>query len=726
MSERNTPASAQPKGYRTLTSCMHWPGLGLAVLLFSTTATALPVSMTVENQLVPGFTVNQEATDMPTIDLDGDGLAEVVVSAGTSPNRVFKIFGYQAGSGWVDKQTLILDQNPPFGDEPSLATWADANGAHLLVESENKIYIYSGWPLSLSRSFQIQQPDVADTAVADVDSDGNLELIVRDYSSDNPVRGVSLQTGVDLWTISLPLGTWGGELMVAQLDADPAQEIVLSGTPGVVLDGATHATDWSYKDGFGITHQGRFGGSVPQFASLDYDKMVMFRSGPWSPIWDLIGLGGSSYIVSAVADIDGDAMDEVLYGSSFMQEIKIIDVVTQSVRGNITGYVAYQMKSTDFDGDGQTEIGLAGTTDDFSNESQGFIVANGVTGTQEYQSPEIAPGRYLSAGFVENAGDVDLIFASYWYPNLLGTLTRVNARTGEIRWQSAAGQPQDLFFINEVQIVRMEGQTNPTLFALGETRKIAALDAGTGNVLWTIDNETSPIPPGEWFNGFAAVSQDADADADADALLVCTSERRLRLFDMASQLHIWSSVQMSSECVDAMEMTTNGSKQLVAVLDQALRAYDAQTHLLSWSLPTPNQTLGASFLAQGVSGPEIATFNQEEVRFYDAETRVLLRSFTLGSYWVPISAIAQPEGGSIHDLAVAIGNRLHILDGETGELRASSSKAMGFSVGLNNQLPVYTNPDGSWLVSVGSDVAVTTFNVAELSDTIFASGFENP
>lgn len=53
-----------------------------------------------------------------------------------------------------------------------------------------------------------------------------------------------------------------------------------------------------------------------------------------------------------------------------------------------------------------------------------------------------------------------------------------------------------------------------------------------------------------------------------------------------------------------------------------------------------------------------------------------------------------------------------------------TSPALGLNAGLNNQLPVFTNPDGSWLVGVGGDVAVLTYRVESLSDTIFANGFE--
>ena len=72
----------------------------------------------------------------------------------------------------------------------------------------------------------------------------------------------SLTSGAQLW--SAPVGTsYYASLHVAQLDADPALEIVLSGMPGTIVDGATRATEWAYKDGFAqLLEHGRFGGSL--------------------------------------------------------------------------------------------------------------------------------------------------------------------------------------------------------------------------------------------------------------------------------------------------------------------------------------------------------------------------------------------------------------------------------------------------------------------------------
>lgn len=706
-------------------SAFTWIGLVFAMLLSGTAMAALPASLTPVNQLVPAFGVSEYFADIPVADFDSDGLLDVVVVAPTGSSVLLQIYGFSQGNGWLVKQSMVLDADPEGFGAWTFSVWVDGTGTHLLQARGTQVYIYSGWPLTLSRSFQVNLPGIVDGVVADANNDGAPELIVRNDDYFSPVRAISLETGADLWSVSSQTFYQGTEVQTAQLDADPALEILLSGAPGVVFDGATHAVEWTYKDGFGsVIHSQQFGGVTPQFASLQYDKLVMFQGNPWSPLWDLVGIGTS--MGYAAADLDGDGVDEILLASpQYLREIRVVDVVTQAIRATINGTDGFQLASADFDGDGQTEVAIVGKRGNYPNVSTGFFVVDGLIGATEYASPRIASGPYLAGAFLENAGDVDLVFASTYAENLAGLLTRVNASTGEVRWRTDAGQPQGFVYVNGLKVADVEGEIIPTLLVLeggGASEKIVALDSSTGGALWNIDSTSIPNSSGERFVGFAAVSQ--DADALADAVLVCTSERRLRLFNIADQALIWSSVQMNDICVDSMQMTTNGSKQLVAVLDRALRAYDAQTHLLSWSLPIDYRVTGATYLPQGVAGPEIAVILGEEVRFFDAETRTLLRTFILGAYYEPIQAIAQPENGSIHDLVVTIGDHLHVLDGETGELRATS-QALGLNAGQNNQLPVYTNPDGSWLVGVGSDVAVLTYRAESLSDTIFANGFED-
>ena len=87
--------------------------------------------------------------------------------------------------------------------------------------------------------------------------DGHDELVVGGGFFAG-VWAFDLASGAQRW---FEPNAQAQDLLLLQLDGDPALEIVCAGTPGVILDGATHATDWTYKDGFGnylaAYHEGR-------------------------------------------------------------------------------------------------------------------------------------------------------------------------------------------------------------------------------------------------------------------------------------------------------------------------------------------------------------------------------------------------------------------------------------------------------------------------------------
>jgi hypothetical protein len=159
-----------------------------------------------------------------------------------------------------------------------------------------------------------------------------------------------------------------------------------------------------------------------------------------------------------------------------------------------------------------------------------------------------------------------------------------------------------------------------------------------------------------------------------------------------------------------------GTQQLiVAVLPDSLRAFDAQSHLLVWTLPVSAD--GATLLDQGVGGREMAVFQGSHISFYDAATRALLRGFDFDA---PVTAVREIH--DIHSLLIAANGRLLIVDGASGAVLASSD-FLGNGLGAANQLAISPMSDSAYLVGAGSDVGVFRFNVT-LSEAIFANGFD--
>ena len=199
-----------------------------------------------------------------------------------------------------------------------------------------------------------------------------------------------------------------------------------------------------------------------------------------------------------------------------------------------------------------------------------------------------------------------------------------------------------------------------------------------------------------------------------------TSGVRLFVFSNVDGSTLWESIAMGSgfdvcNGVVAGHFDQSGHQLVVAVLPGSLRAFDAQSHLLAWTMPVAAD--GASLLDQGVSGHEFAVFYQSHVSFYDGATRALLREFDLDG---PVTAIREIR--DIHNLLIAAGGRLLVVDGVSGAVLAASD-FLGNGLGAANQIAAYPTGDTSFLVGAGSDVGVFRFNVT-VSETIFANGFD--
>ena len=705
--------------------------VALIFVLLGSSPEASGASLEKVFEVVPGYLSSTFTTDMPTADFDGDGLQDVVVLGSVNYSELIQVVGVQPGQGWKIKQVIIPEFSYAYApDGSNLATWADKDGAHLLYNRGRSFSEYAGWPLTLVRRIELGDSEhISDALVADVDNDGVFELITANNDWDHAVRAYSLITGSLLWE-TVNLSAYNSTLHVAQLDADPALEIVVTGIPGAIFDGATHAIEWQYKDGLGpFVEHGRFGGSSPRFASLG-NRLTMFQSQPWSPLWDFDNLNARS---SAVSDIDGDQIDELIVSSdNFPRSILAMDVQSQTVRSSFPENSALQIAAADFDGDPAKEIAIGRYAYYYETPSNSFRVINATTGADEFVIPTFAPGPYIAGGFISDAGAIDLIFGSGSSTNsggnFAGTISRIDSSNGAIRWRTAADSTLNLTRISNLQVASMIGQPQPVVLAAGTDSnfgyaQVVALRSSDGGVLWRMNSSNSALPENVAVNGMSAI--DLDGDTLADSVLVCTSEPRLRLFNAADRSQIWSSVAMASDCRGVMQMSSNGSKEFVAVLDGGLRAYDAETHLLSWSLPFWNGLTGATYLPRGVAGPELALFsNYSSIVFYDAETRSFLRELEYPELG-PIQAIAQPTGASVHDLLVSMKDKLYVVDGVTGTFSASS-EGLGIDVGRVNQLAIHDDVSGSVLIGAGSEVAVSTYRMSRFSDAIFSGGFEGP
>ena len=678
-------------------------------------------SLTEIHRIIPGYEVGSDTEDMPVADFDGDGRDDVVILGGFNETIIVQIAGLDAAQTWQIKQTLIPGGSPSSFNFPTLTVWTEEDGPHLLVSRNRDIYEYTGWPLTLVRTRTL--PGVnsfSDLVVADVNNDGIRELIVSSTDFQDDIQAYDLQTNNLLWEVP-GVSQYRDNLLVAQLDGDPALEI-LTGS-GYVIDGATHAIEWHYKDGFGNSRAtGRFAGLQPQFVALSY-RLTMFQSSPWSPLWDTDTFNSSGL---AIADLDGDNIDEVIFiqQNTFPTGVQVFDVQMQQVRDQFEIPNAIRLAAADFDADGDIEIAASTDPDFYNTPAIAFQVIDGATGVNEHTMTVDAPGPYVIGGFVEDAQSIDVIFGTAGYTYASGVVTRADPVTGDVRWKTPShlpGDPLPLYSARSLSIAGVAGHSDPViLVASDRPYGITALDALDGSVLWGLgETNNGGLPQYPYPEAIAAV--DENADGLAETAVVCTSERMYQ-FRLDTQAPVWSSVAMASSCIDVMAINSGSSLIFVAVLRQALRAYDSQSHLLLWSLPAPDWLDGASYIAEGESGPEFALFYQNLVTIYDANTRAFLRQLVLPVQTL-ISAVSQPPGSSIHQLIIAHSGKLHVVDGISGA-ESGTSEYLGENIGLSNRVSSIQLDSDQPLIVSGSEAGVFSHRLEQNSDAIFANGFD--
>jgi hypothetical protein len=637
-------------------------------------------------------------------DFDHDGVDDIVLSGLAGPDTLLQVYGRRGP--YLSKQMLVV---PGYQVARVIARVQGGHPHLFAIMADGNAYEFAGWPLQRVRSFYLGM-DISAAAIGDVDNDGNDELVASGAWSGG-LKVFDLATLAPRWSDP---GVQGPDILLAQLDADPALEIVVAGTPGVIVDGATYATEWTYKDGFGEYLAPYAGGSgTRQFlASRAWNAMGVFQGQPYSPLWDV-----SVFNVGAIAtyDFDGDGKDEIIEGDAQWGSVNVYDGQTHELTLSIPhdSYSSSAVGAVDLDGNGVKTIAYSPGDSDAANV---FALYDATNGAMKW-SIALGPSNPYAGASVASAG------ASAPLRFLFGATTdRYGAGSGWAQIDGLGGTPiwrsasdDTMLPTGPVASISLGGAGSGFVVAgvRSYNSAIVAVDDSTHAVRWQIDGESGHPLEDRSVVAMAAVPRAAGTIDTGVACIQQSGGARLFTFGLADGHPGWESVLMNGQCrgVTAGDFGA-GSRLLVAVLDSALRAYDASTHLLAWSLPI---TVDGATVLDGISGREFATFHGTQLAFHDASTRSILRQFDLGA---PIEAVQ--ELGNIHALVVAAGGRLLIIDGADGDVRATSD-FLGSDLASGNQLATQAI-GGKWFIGAVSSAGAFRYLVA--IDALFANGFD--
>lgn len=536
----------------------------------------------------------------------------------------------------------------------------DARLEIVVLRGDARVELWDQADRALLGSFTTTAAAPGGLWVGNVDADPAGEIVLCDASNLYVYSG----TGALEWQAS---GAGGGDVVAAQMDADAALEIALSG--GSVIDAGTRSAQWTWVNGFGRDLDA---------ADIDGDGMAELGvMEDWSFLWaydvdrQLPKWSISTFDNDAMrfVDLEDDGRIEMLVGDGQWGSVKAYDTVTLAQKfalGNpehgVTDVAAF-----DVDGDGRKEILWgAGAT---STGPDHFYVGDWQAGTREWESPHL-DGPFLGPvrGDLDGDGRDEIVIASSFSDAGYGSgrLLAFDALSLQLRAMSdevAGGLCWTGVHDLQIRDVDRDG-AGEVLVAMDwlYDGRIEIYEFGAGG--FTLSWNNSVQPSGAPFYAVDA----ADVDGDGQVEIVGGGGRYhtgaagvfVYVYDYASRAEEWHSLQMGGYWDSVPDLVLSdsdgdGATEIAAVtasgdlyvFDGASRQLDALvaddlTHLRGYA------TGGAVLLLSMDASGAFQAWSGAGGGYAPVFTRGLASGATDGFTAGPNEVLALGDGGRLH------------------------------------------------------------------------------
>lgn len=384
----------------------------------------------------------------------------------------------------------------------------------------------------------------------------------------------------------------GGNIAVGQMDDDPAIEIATSA--GKVVDSVKKTVQWNHAEGFGSpVLAADIDGDGRAELIANYDWITAYDVEKKLPKWSI-----QAGYTTALGDVTGDGVPELLVGDEQWGSVHVYDMSTQLEIGSIANpeHGVTNILVADVNGDGVSELLWgAGAT---SSGSDFLYVSTWATKQIEWQNMDLV-GPFIGpvAGDLDGDGVDEIVFASSGsnsgYDS--GRLIVLDSRTLAVRAVSApVVDNRSWTGIRDLRLGDTNGDGRLEILIAADRLYDGAMEAykfTRKNVFvrtaQVIDDTASA------FSSIAA----ADVEGDGKIELLGGTQDFVIAYDPATGQRKWRSpVQMDGAVRDLVvgDLDADGALEFTALVNEAKSyVHDGVTHSLEAIIDLPGTSMSS-------------------------------------------------------------------------------------------------------------------------------------
>lgn len=634
-------------------------------------------------------------------DIDGNGVPEIIATGSTGGGSIIDIWYVLRKT--ADGGFQQLWRSSSYGSPLVRLQLADVNhdGRNDIVVAleDGTIHIYDGSTLKEIRSFTTAA-SLRDMAAADVDGDGNVEIVTSDGIG---IRVHSADTGALKWSFA---NAGGNSLAMGDVDGDAHQEIITStyGGKGYVIDGSDRAVKWQNDASFGarvrVADLNRDGRMEIVGASA-WQKITIYDAVLQTAVWEIVTAEQVDALV--VDDTDGDGVSEIVYGDGQWGKLHGVDVQTHlekwSVNNTEDGISGVAVGDVDLDGRKEVVWGNGG----YSSGPDYLNISDPSTGTTKWRSTVTMGMTPLALHDLDGDGATELVLVSQSYSSGDNSFQIFDARNHDLKAVQQIPTNDLSQFSHAVRIADVDGDGRNELSMTG-----AILYDG----LIRIYDGTSHLVKRQsatYSNTIFQTMAIGDVDGDGRVEIV-TGRDFLIVLDGTTLQEKWRSASIGGTLYDIKlaDLDRDGHVEMVAITGGSALVFDGVTGTLKVSVQSPASALELADVDADGNLEVLIGRNDGKIDIFDGGSFQLKRTlYSFKPYAIQALKAVDLDGSGNKKLLIANGGILTILDGQKLMWRSSY---LGNNLGRNNAMEVKdTDQDGHPNIYIGSDQALFQF-----------------